>query len=392
MQFTVFSAVMAVGCSSVIILMIHLLRKRLLFLKRFGVVTVLFLYAVCVFRILFVFEFPFTRSIAWREGLNDFYQAVYFDKVQIAGSFELNLATGFVILWLLAALFLTIIFLCKYMAGQKRAAKYADREIPGAVEILEKIMAEEKRRLPVCICRCPEIEIPMSIGIFRKMILLPDRPCSEEELYYIVKHEYTHHYHHDILTIFLVRLFCCLFWWNPLVYLLRNDVLQMLEIKCDLAVTQDMSKSEISEYLTTIVNSLKDTKDTKKAFSGSAALVLPFKRKKSFSVVERFKMVTQSDKGNSKVFQAAFLILFVALFFASYLFILQPGWDPPLEDINTNGYVDISNKGSYLIKHKDGTWSQVFPKSEMFPDGLVADISEETVKVFIKDGIEVKEE
>ncbi len=385
MQFTVFSAVMAVGCSSVIILMIHLLRKRLLFLKRFGVVTVLFLYAMCVFRILFVFEFPFTRSIAWREGLNDFYQAVYFDKVQIAGSFELNLATGFVILWLLAALFLTIIFLCKYMAGQKRAAKYADREIPGAVEILEKIMAEEKRRLPVCICRCPEIEIPMSIGIFRKMILLPDRPCSEEELYYIVKHEYTHHYHHDILTIFLVRLFCCLFWWNPLVYLLRNDVLQMLEIKCDLAVTQDMSKSEISEYLTTIVNALKDTKDTKKAFSGSAALVLPFKRKKSFSVVERFKMVTQSDKGNSKVFQAAFLALFVALFFASYLFILQPGWDPSPGDFS-EGFVEVDTEGTYLLKHKDGTWSYVLP------DGTLGEISEETVKVFIQDGIEIKEE
>lgn len=91
MNFSIFSAVMAVGCSSVIILMIHLLRKRPLFLKRFGVVTVLFLYAVCVFRILFVFEFPFTRSIAWREGLNDFYQAVYFDKVQIAGSFEYSL-------------------------------------------------------------------------------------------------------------------------------------------------------------------------------------------------------------------------------------------------------------------------------------------------------------
>ena len=47
MKFSIFSAVMAVGCSSVIILMIHLLRKRPLFLKRFGVVTIVCCFVLC---------------------------------------------------------------------------------------------------------------------------------------------------------------------------------------------------------------------------------------------------------------------------------------------------------------------------------------------------------
>lgn len=385
MGFSIFSAVMAMLCSSVIILAIHFLRKKPVFLKRFGVSTILFLYAICVFRLLFAFEFPFTKNVEWQEGLNGLYQVVYFDKIQIAGTAGVNIATLACFLWIGVALVRTIVFLCKYMVMQRKVSTCAILENPAAAKVLEEIKAASARRLNVCVYTCTITETPVSMGIWRKLILLPERPCSEEELYYIVKHEYTHHCHHDLLTIFLVRLFCCLFWWNPLVYLLRNDVLQMLEIKCDLTVTRDMNKSEISEYLTTIVNALKDAKDTKKAFSGSAALVLPFKRKKSFSVVERFKMVTQSGKGNSKVFQAAFLTLFMGLFFASYLFILQPGWDPSPEDFS-EGFVEVDTEGTYLLKHKDGTWSYVLP------DGTLGEISEETVKVFIQDGIEIKEE
>lgn len=386
MSFSIFSALMAMLCGSVIILAIHFLRRKPIFLKRFGVSTILFLYAICVFRLLFAFEFPFTKTIKWQKGLNGFYQAVYFDKIPLAGTVEVNIATLACFLWIVVALVLTVVFLYKYLAVQRKVRAYMIQENLEAAKVIEEVKAVSVRKLNVRVYTCPITETPVSMGIRRKLIFLSEKPCSEEELRYILKHEYTHHCHHDLLTIFLVRLFCCLFWWNPLVYLLRNDVLQMLEIKCDLAVTRDMSKSEISEYLTTIVNALKATNHTKKAFSGSAALVLPFKRKKAFSVVERFKMVTQSDKGNSRAFQAVFLALFMGLFFASYLFILQPGWDPPEEEINTDGYVEIDNKGAYLIKHKDGTWSYVFP------DGTIASVSEDTAKVFIQDGDIVKEE
>ena len=48
-----------------------------------------------------------------------------------------------------------------------------------------------------------------------------------------------------------------LVWWNPLVYLLRRDLPQILEIRCDMAVTKDYTVSQKAEYLQTIVNSLK---------------------------------------------------------------------------------------------------------------------------------------
>lgn len=325
MSFSIFSAVMAMLCGSLIILTIHVLRKKPVFLKRFGVSTILLLDAICGFRLLFAVEFPFTRVVEWREGLNGFYQAVYIDKIPLAGTAEVSIAMLACVLWFTVALALTVVFLCRYLTVQRKVRACMVQENPEATEILKEIQAASPRRLKVQVYTCSATETPVSMGIWRKMILLPEKPYSEEELHYILKHEYTHHCHHDLLTIFLVRLFCCLFWWNPLVYLLRNDVLQMLEIKCDLTVTQDMSKGEISAYLTTIVNALKGANSTKKALSGSAALVLPFKEEKAFSVVERFKMVTQREKGNSRVVQAAFLALFIGLFFASYLLFCSRG-------------------------------------------------------------------
>ncbi len=387
MNLSVFSVVMAMICGSAIILTIHILRKKPVFLKRFGVSTILFLYAVCVVRLLFPIEFPFTKPIEWRDGLNGFYQAVYFSKVKVADSFEINLAGMACFWWLAIALFLTAVFLFKYITTRKAVSAYAANRDSDAEEVLEEIQTEAGRKQDICPCICPLIEIPMSVGMRNKMILLPEKHYTKEELHYILKHECVHHYNHDLLTIFLVRLFCCIFWWNPLAYLLRSDVLQMLEIKCDMAVTREMDRSQISEYLTTIVRELKNANNKEAMRFGSAASVQLIRKDDRFSMVERFRIVTQPDKRNSKVFQAAFLTLFTTLFLASYLFILQPSYDPLAKDITEGGkYVETDNQRAYLLKHKDGTWSYVFP------DGTVASVSEETAKAFIQDGDIVKEE
>lgn len=386
MILSIYSVVMSVVCGSTIILAIHLLRKKPVFLRRFGASTILFLYGICIVRLLFPFEFPFTKVVAWSAGLNGFYRTVYRNKVMILDALEINLAGAACFLWFAVALFLAVTFIYKYMITQKKIRSYTANQSTNSEKIIKDIQAETGHRQDICVCTCPLIEIPMSIGMRNKMILLPDKKYTDEALRYILKHECVHHYNHDLLTIFLVRLFCCIFWWNPLAYLLRNDVLQMLEIKCDLDVTRKMDDSQITEYLTTIVSELKSAANKAATRFGSTVSVQLIEKNDRFSAVERFKIVTQPDKRNSRVFQTAFLTLFTVLFFASYLFILQPRYDPPAEEINADGYVDISAEGAYLIKHKNGAWSYVLP------DGTVASAREETTKVLIQDGIEIKEE
>lgn len=384
MKLSVFSVLMAVLFSSLIIFVIHLLRKKAVFLKHFGVSTILFLYVISGIRLLFAFEFSFTRPVPWEAVYNPLFDAIYFAKAPVGG-FSLSLVDAAAILWGTVSLILTVCFLAHFFAVQKRVSGYDVSSDPRILEVLESVRDELYRAPEVSVCICPDAEIPMGFGIKKRRILLPDREYSDRELYYILKHEMVHFCNRDTTVIFLVTLFSRFFWWNPLVYLLKKDVMQMLEIKCDLTVTQGLPKNKIIEYLTTIVDAIKAQEKSCAKWS-SAATVQLIKDNKGLSVMERFQVVTYPDRRKGGRMQLALVLLFTLLLIGSYTFVLQPSYEPPTEDLFTGGYVPIDNEGAYLVKHKDGTWSYVFP------DGTVGTASEETARVFIQEGTEVREE
>ena len=80
------------------------------------------------------------------------------------------------------------------------------------------------------------------MGFFEKRILIPDKKYSREELHYIILHEYTHLDNKDILTIQLINILCIVFWWNPFVDILKGDMYQSIEIRCDQTVTKKLGK------------------------------------------------------------------------------------------------------------------------------------------------------
>lgn len=384
MKLSVFSVLMAVLFSSLIIFVIHLLRKKAVFLKHFGVSSILFLYVISGIRLLFAFEFPFTKPIPWEAVLNPIFDTVYFAEAPV-GDFSVSLVDAAAILWGTVSLILTVCLLVHFFAVQKRASGYEVSSDPRILEITKSVRDELHRVPVVSVCVCPDVEIPMGFGIRKRRILLPDREYSDRELYYILKHEMVHFCNRDTTVIFLVTLFSRFFWWNPLVYLLKKDVMQMLEIKCDLTVTQGLHKNKIIEYLTTIVDAIKAQGKPCVRWS-SAATVQLIKDNKGLSVMERFQVITCPDRGKGKRMHLAFVLLFTLLLMGSYTFVLQPSYEPPIDEINTDGYIEMNNEGAYLLKHKDGTWSYVLP------DGTVGTASEETARVLIQDGIEVMEE
>lgn len=383
MKLSVFSVLMAVLFSSLIIFVIHLLRRKAVFLKHFGVSTILFLYVISGIRLLFAFEFPFTKPIPWEAVYNPLFDAIYFAEAPV-GDFSVSLVDAAAILWGTVSLILTVCLLVHFFAVQRRASGYEVSSDPRILEITKSVRDELHRAPIVSVCVCPDVEIPMGFGIRKRRILLPDREYSDRELYYILKHEMVHFCNRDTTVIFLVTLFSRFFWWNPLVYLLKKDVMQMLEIKCDLTVTQGLPKNRIIEYLTTIVEAIKAQGKPCVRWS-SAATVQLIKDNKGLSVMERFQVVTCPNRGKGKRLHLAFVLLFTLLLMGSYTFVLQPRYDPPSEDFS-EGFVEIDNEGAYLLKHKDGTWSYVFP------DGTVGAVSEETAQIFIQDGDIVKEE
>lgn len=205
----------------------------------------------------------------------------------------------------------------------------------------------------------------MSFGIIKKFIILPMTEYEEKELYFILLHEYTHLVNGDLKVKLMICILRCIYWWNPCVYLLNKELNQTLEIKCDLTVIKDMNKNQQADYLSAIVTSIKqagdnDKKINRKAyFIGSAYLL----SKNELEIKERFELIYRyGDKRGNIRGKAIMSIISLLMFCFSYTVVLQPEFQPPLEEIEAkeNVYkieteeVILEGDGYYEIELPDG--------------------------------------
>ena len=144
-------------------------------------------------------------------------------------------------------------------------------------------------------------------------------------------------------------------------YLLRRDLPQILEIRCDMAVTKDYTVSQKAEYLQTIVNSLKrmgKERDMSQRFLVSARLLAS---EDSLSLVERFRLISGGQEPR-RLMAASLVTGALCLLFVSYLFIVQSAYEPGEQDyldISSNPFLVVDFGEAYLVKHSDGKYSLV---------------------------------
>ena len=250
--------------------------------------------------------------------------------------------------------------------------------------VYRKILREEKRPLSILVRAGPHVGSPHGLGVFRKVIMLPDVAYSERELYYILKHEYTHFRNHDTLLKQITVLFSKVFWWNPLVLLLMRDLEQSVEIRCDLAVTKHMDKGEKYAYMKTLVKAVKEENRCCVPLYGSTPLSDDDDR--TNKIMERFRMIT-SDMENSKAVRLknfAIIAVFSVLMFLSYATIWQPYIEAP-ENTVFNA-VDIESSNAYILHKQNGEYwfcQQGYPPIE---------ISGETANRFLGENFNIIEE
>lgn len=151
--------------------------------------------------------------------------------------------------------------------------------------------------------------------------MIPEYPFSDTELYYILKHELTHYINKDIIIKLIFSFINCLFWWNPFVFLLRSEINQILEIKCDWAVCEKMPDVERLLYLRAITNVLRNMVD--REFGGNyytSAIALT----KGDKLVQRFSLICETPiKARSLTFNICTYCALAALVVLSYSFLIQ---------------------------------------------------------------------
>lgn len=154
--------------------------------------------------------------------------------------------TPLTLIWLAGVLVLAAILLVSYI----RSMVIFRRAVP--VESLPEGSPKFLRH--VRIKKSSRITCPLTYGIFRPVILLPDTTDWEDTaaLSYVLTHEYTHIRRWDCLTKLLMAAALCLHWFNPAVWLLCWFAGRDMELACDEMVIRTLGEENRFSYARTL--------------------------------------------------------------------------------------------------------------------------------------------
>lgn len=370
MIITVFSFVTSLILFNIYIFLIAVIRPRNIFLFRFGIIPVILLIAACIFRLIFFVELPFTkvlRSEVIYPAVLDFFTAEIFE-IHV---YELLFAV-----WIAGSIYYLQKYIRQLIFLNKLANSLIETRDERIISCMNEITAESGKNTKVKIIQSNEISVPMIAGFFKPVIYLPYTNFTDVDLKNILKHEWIHFLHKDAWTKLFVNLISVVFWWNPFVHILKNELSQTLELRCDLSIISRMEHENHLIYLESIIKVIKyaNNKSLHKLLSAVGITQL-VSINGNENMTQRFEIILNylsCKKRNmlSSVIVCVFILLSVV---ASYGFVVQPLYPNPViteqEDV-----FKIKTETSYLILNEDGTYSLYINNEYM---GTIEDIDAE---------------
>ena len=351
MTISVFSVIMSITCSSVILFAASFLvahAKRV----RWGLLLMIFVLGFV--RLAIPLEFREAKEVfVWKfyPTIQMFANRKVFLGITVAGMLG--------IIWLAGILILLVNFLRKIYALKQ----IIQRSVPfEEVDFLCEIYDEAVRSLDyqgnVRIAVTADSSIPVSVGCFHPIVLIPKEALEypEIEIYGIIRHELMHFLRGDIGKKRAVDILQCIFWWNPVVYYLRRSVVEMLEMECDDRTCKGMSEDEKLVYFEAIQRALT-AKPNKKILDLGMSYTSIHKGK---YLRRRYLEVLQPIPKQSGAVTGFLAVISIVMFCLSYLFILQPAGIPTELEKN---HIDCgfeneksSEPSDFLIKLSDDSY------------------------------------
>ena len=167
-------------------------------------------------------------------------------------------------------------------------------------------------KLPISIWITKQNTSPFVTGIFRKALVLPQsfiQLVSQKDLDYIIQHEMAHIEKKDTLVKMLYLIARCIHWFNPLVYMMNKGFSMDLEMACDEAIAETLSKDEKFEYCNVLY---KYSTSNSSAYSIYNIAFSPA----GIKIKERFDCILNPKKkyGRGIIMMACLLVIVSSLF------------------------------------------------------------------------------
>jgi len=372
MKITFFSIAMSIIWGSALMVLFTILRKRSRLIDICSVSGIIVLYIFCAVRMMIPIELPWVKVIPAEGAFNSLYLAIR-KGIGVSGVKVYHILMG---AWIAGAIVKAADLVIRYLKYKKQIDKLAEKG-----KYLET--SQYGVNIPsVKIILSGAVDTPLSFGLFDRIILIPDEGYSDDDKALIIRHEYMHLINNDLAVQFLINMLCAIYWWNPFVYLLRLDLEQYFELRCDSNVTQDMSETQIADYLDVL---LKVYKKKRKSPNRYGIGLLGTHKRRDKDIKERFIMLSKGQhRRNRTIGKIAAIVIASVFMVISYSFIFQSNYDVPEDTYNTESDTyEVNQSNSYLIKQQNGSY--IWRTS----DGFEKEIDEESANMLIKDGFTV---
>ena len=276
---------------------------------------------------------------------------------------EINVASILFVIWCVGILVSIAIYLHKQRKFSRWISSLPQSENAFLCNLAKSIIGEN-----VCVLTSDVVTSPMITGFKTPILIMPNTEYPKEYYEPILRHEAVHFKNGDIWSKLILNILSCFLWWNPLAYLIKNNVDHSLELKCDADVLADMTHDQRVEYFEMILNIHKLSR--KKQSQNAVGLV---SARSDRQLKQRFNVGLQQSKKRSKGFSIIAITILVAVFVFSYTFVVQAGSSPSQEEIEEGGLFQIDTKTSYLVDNHDGTYNLYMNGEDM---GILEDISQ----------------
>lgn len=385
MNITAYSVATAWIWTSLLIAIMCTVQQNRKTLHYFGVQNLLILYGFCILRTIVPIELPITRVIPVKGVYNI---VTRFCVKPLIGAW---IPAGYVLLVIWGNV--TAVKLCilvkDYWISNHMFYYFPIQYDESGQQVLEKLQREHGDHRKITVYRT-SLTVPMETGIWRSRILLPDQRYTQQQLYYIIRHEYIHILHHDTVTKLIINLWTCIFWWNPVTYVLNHNMENTLELNCDLTVVNSLDHEKRAEYLSTILYVMKNRKKPLDNKCLSKSINTLYKLHNDTEFVKRFRMISECEnmtetaqkrhKLQLRILSAVYLIAF----FLSYCFVIQSKFEVPAEDM-TKEVDDYFIDPDLIFLRQNGNVYEVVTEN-----GEVIIIDEETAMSMKELGLERK--
>ena len=350
----------------VMTLLIKFLRRKKNFLARYGTFTLLVLSICSVIRLLVPVEFPKHQFLLDDLSVFSILMKPFFFIVKTDGFRDIVVG-----IWIIGSISFILKIVTNFIISHQALISHEREADAFVLEVMKEVAPSSD--IPIRISS--GISVPFVNGYLHRTIYLPDKTYTRDELYFILTHEYTHCRRKDNWKKLFLNILHIIFWWNPFIYVLKQEADYLIEFNCDKQLTDHRSEREVLNYLQTLWDNL-DKNDNNNGLLSPSAVRLSGNAKNP-SIVQRFNLLLNRNlKSRTSIVPKIVVLLLMALWmWASYYFILQTNYDIPKDDVwgthtvlmsnEDNAYLEEQADGSYLFYYEGIDHPLLIPKSDV---------------------------